>query len=321
MTVYKEGDEADLHRVRIGPVAWPALQSAFADLGWAWAEDTGARKRPPGLPAMYHLGWLEVAKLPGLRLQRLAAYLAHRTGQPICVRSEDAHAEVGPASVDLSVEADWLIIRPDGSRDRPPTSTLAGLNHDAENGVPAESMRAFAEAGWDEIAAPEGLPAPVSGDAAWATHLGALKPTEDDPPVDTGPRWTLTGGGRSYVVEPAERAVAEEILDVSGKLDADAKRPDLSRWELRAARRAGLDAPPAPTDPAWPAYHQTWAQLSADDRSAVGRRGAVPAWKLRSTGTWGLRAEEAATIATTPGVPAALAAFLTAVGACELVVH
>lgn len=312
MAVLKDGDEANVEGVMIGPVAWDDLVAGLALLGWTWVKPA----RPTKASWEYDsAGWLRPSTVSITRLERLADELAHASKFPVAVRRWEADVAVGTNSVDVRLSESVFIAKPNGTRAR-----IADLEHalatfENEGGLADEPMHQLIDlafAGLDPIIDGREVSGPTR-------YLNVTVPATD-PLTSRGPAATLQAGDRTLVLDPGTRGAVEDLLRTSGRIDDEAKPPDLSRWTIRALRRAGFEAPPAPGSADDAKYQAVWLDLTAADRGAPGRGNQVPAWRWSLPGRWGVPEAEARRVADTHGLPAQVAEFLRSVGACEIIV-
>lgn len=317
MTTFGPGSLVQRRRTRVGPVPWHVAARTLRSLGWVFwlleEEDTDPGAGTTTFPFSFAGGWLAISRgwaagHSGLRwlgdahAASLAAHLAADGGRDVWWREESAELRPRQGAI-----ASSMLVR---ERRFDPTGRSVGLTEVAEeeefdldaDWIADESADAVAEESWDEVP----LPGPEAGPAdhaELAPRRGWLRPATHAHPVVCGPSVVFRGPGWELPLDAAGRCAIEAALRRANLLDEDATPPDLTRWRERAARRAGLAAPPEPGHPDHARWLDTLDELTRADRSAPGRDGKVAGWKLVTPGSWRMEAAEVGAVAACAGVP------------------
>jgi predicted DNA-binding WGR domain protein len=101
----------------------------------------------------------------------------------------------------------------------------------------------------------------------------------------------------SFLVKPkAFRYMVWRMIEI-GLIDRHAKGKDLTRWDRRAARRAGLEETPEPEHEKYEEWEANWLRLSEADRSDWPGALQAAGWKYLEGSHWVVNPEECNLIA------------------------
>jgi predicted DNA-binding WGR domain protein len=101
----------------------------------------------------------------------------------------------------------------------------------------------------------------------------------------------------SFLIKPrAFRYIMWRMVEI-GLIDRHKQAKDLSRWDMRAARRTGLDELPDPDHELYDEWERNWLRMTMRDRSASVGGVEVAGWKFLEGSHWIVTAEECRLIA------------------------
>lgn len=280
----------------IGPFPFPLLAEAVKGLGLELV--LAGKPAPSDLRAIFTDGWLRLENAPESVVDALQVAVARRGGKIVervrwratAVRDEegvDVDGEMGTCSVDAS-----------GGRHAPaPRKIAERFAYDGTGDAELDADRLTellneVEGALVELRrALDGPLAHLHPDLCWR-DVSVRVPTDWRPPSQAQ---IVILTDEPLTVPAQELEAALELL--GSKLDRNGRAPDLERWTWRAARRAGLDAPPSPDDPQFSLFRATWLELTSRERGQAAPDGKVALWRYRTDGEWLVPAPECALLA------------------------
>lgn len=277
MTIVRQGSAVHSCSDWLGPAPWRVVTRAAAEVGLVLSE-----RGRGGVRGTFTDGWLRLEDAGDEVAAALQRGIARAGGRDVA-RSAwrvEARVRAGAVEVDGAIARSSVAGNGEVRWEAPRRVALpVETEVDALEEDVLTELLADAEGAWIALTRVlEGPLAHLHPELRWR-DVCLVVPSGWAPP--SGADVELASGARV-----PGHVVSATLRGLGSALDDQATAPDLGRWGLRAARRAGLDAAPAPSHPDWARYQAIWLDLTAADRARPSPPGKVAAWRFRVPGTW-----------------------------------